>query len=125
MNVDWGLLADYALVDQRGKLSLIGIFNRLWTPSFPSLQPTVFLAFALTGEASRSAMAELRVWGPTKDLLVGGQQQVMFGTDGRASSIFQLAPLPLPAPGVYIFELLLDGTSAAHLELNVEQASQV
>ena len=118
------MLADYALVDQRGKLSLIGIFNCLWAPSFPSLQPTVFLAFALNGEPSRSATAELRVWGPTKDLLVGGQQQVLLGIDGRASSIFQLAPLPLPAPGVYIVELLLDGTSAVHLELNVEQAPQ-
>ena len=124
VKVEWSLLADYALVDQAGKLSLIGIFNRLWAPAFPSMQPVVFLVSSWTGEPNRSIASELRIWGPSKELLVGGQQPVQLGPDGRANGIFRMSPLPLPAPGNYIFELMLDGVSAAHVPLVVEQVTQ-
>jgi hypothetical protein len=123
-NVEWSLIADYAMVDQTGKLSLIGIFNRLWAPVFPSMQPVVFLVSAWAGEPNRAVTSELRIWGPSKELIVGGQQPVQLGPDGRANGIYRLSPLPLPTPGTYTFELMLEGVSAAHVPLPVEQMSQ-
>ena len=121
--IEWALLADYALVDTSGKLSLIGVFNRLRAPAFPSLQPVIFFASSMQGIANRAITSELRVWSPSKELLVGGQQQAQLGQDGRANGIYRLSPLPLTNPGTYIFELLLDGASAVHVPLDVEQVT--
>lgn len=124
VQADWAVVADYALIDQSGKLSVIGIFNRLWAPSFPSLHPVAHVVAALTGPANRSFTSELRFWSPTKELVVGGQQLSQIGPDGRAGAIFRLAPLPLPAPGEYIIELLVDGIGTLQIGLNVDQVPQ-
>jgi hypothetical protein len=119
--VDWALLADYALIDQTSKLSAVGIFDQLTAPAFPTLHPLLHLVWSCLGAPSHSLAVELRVWGPTKDLLIAGTQQAQTGPDGRANGVFRLSPFPLPAAGKYLFELLLDGTSARHLELRVMQ----
>jgi hypothetical protein len=117
----WTLIADYALVDSMGKLSVVGIFDKLWAPVFPSLHPVLFLVAAWAGMPNQLVVAELRVWGPAKELLVGGQQQVQFGPDGLAQGIFRLSPLPLPAAGEYVLELLAGGISLSHSTLTVVQ----
>lgn len=119
--VDWTLVADYALMDNMGKLSVLGIFDRLWAPAFPSLHPVLFLVAAWAGGPSQLVGCELRVWGPAKELLVGGQQPVQLGPDGHAHGIFRLSPLPLPAAGEYVFELLAGGISVSHSTLTVIQ----
>jgi hypothetical protein len=64
---------------------------------------------------------ELRVWGPSKEMIGSAQQHVELGPVGRSAGIIQLAPLPLPAPGEYVFELLGGGVSQKHVTVTVEQ----
>lgn len=121
IRVDWTLIADYALMDTLGKLSVLGIFDRLWAPGFPSLHPVLFLVASWAGAPNQLFGCELRAWGPAKELLVGGQQQVQLGPDGHAQGIFRLSPLPLPSPGEYVLELLAGGMSVSHSTLTVIQ----
>jgi hypothetical protein len=121
IRADWALLADYALVDQTGKLSVIGIFSRLWAPTFPSLHPVGFVVVAWTGAPEGSFNAELRLWSPLNEIVLGGQQIVQLGADGHAAGLMRLQPIPLPSPGKYVIELLADGNSATQVDLLVEQ----
>lgn len=121
--VDWALLADYALLDVTGKLSAIGIFSQLAAVAFPSVHPVIYFVSSCAAEPNRSVASELRVWSPVKELMIAGKQQVQLGSDGRANGVFRLSPLPLPMAGQYLFELLLDGVSALHLELSVLQVA--
>ena len=36
LRLEFAVLADYALVDQQGKLSVLGIFQHVWVASFPA-----------------------------------------------------------------------------------------
>jgi hypothetical protein len=117
--VAWAFLCDYAIVDAGGKVSIIGIFDRLFTQNFPAVHPILYLVAAWTGPPGGVLAVELRVWSPSQDLLVGAQQQIGFGPDGRSTGIFLLSPIPLPSPGDYLFELMAGETSVKHLRLGV------
>src|SRR4051794_5865323 len=39
----WLMVADHALLDTQGKLSVIGMFDRLFAPQFPSVHPIAFI----------------------------------------------------------------------------------
>jgi hypothetical protein len=116
------MLADYVLVDNAGKLSIIGIFDRLFAAPFPSLHPQLFIVARWTGGPSKAEATEIRAWSPGGELLVGAQQPLEFGPDGKANTIARLSPLPLPGPGDYTLELLAGGASIHHIPLAVESA---
>ena len=45
MHLDFAVIADYALVDQAGKLSVLGIFQHIWVQQFPAMHPRLHLAW--------------------------------------------------------------------------------
>lgn len=50
MHVDFAVVADYALVDQSGKLSVLGIFQHIWVQQFPAMHPRLHLVLRLKGK---------------------------------------------------------------------------
>ncbi len=120
VRVEWALICDYALVDTGGKLSLLGIFDRLFAANFPAVHPVLFIAAQWVGSPNLGIDVELRIWGPSKELIGSAQQHVQLTEKGQGAGILRLAPLPLPTTGEYIFELLGAGVSQAHLPLSVE-----
>ncbi len=51
--VDWALVCDYALIDTAGKLSVLGIFERLFAGNFPALHPVMYLVAQWSGAPCR------------------------------------------------------------------------
>ncbi len=49
MILDFAVIADYALVDQAGKLSVLGIFQHIWVQQFPATHPRLHLVLRLKG----------------------------------------------------------------------------
>src|SRR5438094_535370 len=47
MYLDFAVIADYALVDQAGKLSVLGIFQHIWVQQFPAMHPRLHLVLRL------------------------------------------------------------------------------
>src|SRR5947207_12950889 len=50
MYLDFAVIADYALVDQAGKLSVLGIFQHIWVQQFPAMHPRLHLVLRLKGK---------------------------------------------------------------------------
>src|SRR2546430_9815832 len=66
MHLDFAVVADYAIVDQAGKLSVLGIFQHIWVQQFPAMHPRLHLVLRLKGR--RTEIGEHRSEEHTSEL---------------------------------------------------------
>lgn len=124
MIVDFAVLADYALVDQHGKLSVLGIFQHVWVQNFPAVHPRTHLVIRVRGRRTEvgNHPVRIRFVDDAGNELVGGEGAIQFGeppagvTDIEAGAVL-VFDVPLPRAGHYAFEILLDGTAAMRVPL--------
>lgn len=116
MHVDFAVVADYALIDQQGKLSVLGIFQHVWVPSFPAVHPRTHLVVRVRGRRTEIGEHRLRIRfvDDRGQELIGGEGTVQFGeppagvTEIEAGAVL-VFDVPLPREGQYAFELALGG----------------
>jgi uncharacterized protein DUF6941 len=128
MHLDFAVVADYALVDQAGKISVLGIFQHIWVQQFPAMHPRLHLVLRLKGR--RTEIGEHRVNIRLADEggaeILGGNGTVTFAeppagvTDIEAAAIL-VFDVPFPHAGIYRFEITIDGEPAAEVPLSVSQ----
>jgi hypothetical protein len=124
VHVDFAVLADYALIDQQGKLSVLGIFQHVWVASFPAVHPRTHLVLRVRGRRTEIGEHRIRIrFVDDQDQeLMGGEGTVQFGeppagvTEVEAGAVL-VFDVPLPRPGTYAFEIRL-GESALRVPLS-------
>ena len=112
MQVDFAVLADYALIDQQGKLSVLGIFQHVWVASFPAVHPRTHLVLRVRGRRTEIGEHRIRIrfLDEQEQELIGGDGTVQFGeppagvTEVEAGAVL-VFDVPLPGPGLYGFEI--------------------
>jgi len=122
------VLADYALIDQAGKLSVLGLFQHVWVPHFPALHPRAHLVLRLKGRRTEIGEHRLRIRFVDDQgvKLVEGEGAVFFGeppagvTEVEAGAVL-VFDLPLPRAGSYAFEISLDAGDEYRVPLGVSQ----
>jgi hypothetical protein len=118
------LTADYALIDQQGKLSVLGIFQHVWLTKFPAVCPRTHLVLRVRGRRTEIGVHTIRIRFVEENgaELLGGEGTVQFGeppagvTDVEAGAVL-VFDIPLPRPGQYAFEITLDGELASRVPL--------
>jgi len=128
MHLDFAVVADYALVDQNGKISVLGIFQHIWVQQFPAMHPRLHLVLRLKGK--RTEVGEhgvrIRLLDEGDVEILGGNGSVNFAeppagvTEIEAGAIL-VFDVPFPHPGTYRFEITLDGERAAQVPITVTQ----
>jgi hypothetical protein len=126
--VDFAVVADYALVDQSGKISVLGIFQHIWVPQFPAMHPRMHLVLRLKGKRTEVGEHEVRIRladeGGTE--ILGGNGTVTFAeppagvVDIEAGAIL-VFDVPFPHAGVYHFEITVDNEKKADVPITVSQ----
>jgi hypothetical protein len=124
------VLADYALIDQQGKLSVLGIFQHVWVSEFPAVHPRTHLVLRVRGRRTEIGGHSIRIRFVDDQgaELLGGDGTVQFGeppagvTDVEAGAVL-VFDVPLPAGGQYAFEIVLDGEPALRVPLTASLAS--
>jgi len=119
VQIDFAVLADYALIDQQGKLSVIGIFQHVWVAQFPAAHPRTHLVLRVKGRRTEIGEHPMRIRfvDDQGQELMGGDGTVQFGepaagvTDVEAGAVL-VFDVPLPRPGAYAFEITLGGSVA-------------
>jgi hypothetical protein len=114
VRVDFAVLADYALIDQQGKLSVLGIFQHVWVQSFPAVHPRTHLVLRVRGRRTEIGEHRIRIRfvGDHDQELMGGEGTVQFGeppagiTEVEAGAVL-VFDVPLPRAGTYAFEIHL------------------
>jgi hypothetical protein len=118
------LTADYALIDQQGKLSVLGMFQHVWLTKFPAVCPRTHLVLRVRGRRTEIGVHTIRIRFVDDNgaELLGGEGTVQFGeppagvTDVEAGAVL-VFDIPLPRPGQYAFEITLDGELASRVPL--------
>ena len=128
MHLDFAVIADYALVDQAGKLSVLGIFQHIWVQQFPAMHPRLHLVLRLKGK--RTEIGEHHVQIRLRDEqdveILGGNGSVNFAeppagvTEIEAGAIL-VFDVPFPHAGGYRFEITIDGEMKAAVPVTVSQ----
>lgn len=132
MQVVLAALADYAMIDQAGRLSVVGIFSHVWVRRVPSVHPRTHLVVRLVGKRTEIGTHQLRIrfLDPRGEEVLGGEGSFTVGeppagvTDVEAGVILAY-DLPLPVMGRYTMEISLDGALVTTLPLGVAEFPQV
>ena len=126
MNIQLALVCDHAIIDQHGKLSVLGIFDRIWVERFPAIHPRLHLVLRLKGR--RTEIGDHTVLIQLVDMqgqeVLRGEGNVVIGeppagvVDIEAAAVLAF-DVPLERPGVYTFEIAVDGAHAASVPITV------
>lgn len=123
------LVADYANVDQGGKLNVLGAFGRIYAHNFPAAHQSMHLVVKLGADFGdfgqqkglnvrfRDADGKILLALPTIPFLIDPKNMPI----PEANFIIQVHNLILPAPGQYDFEVLVDDEEIGILPIAVEQ----
>jgi hypothetical protein len=124
VRVDFAVLADYALIDQHGKLSVLGMFQHVWVQTFPAVHPRTHLVVRVKGRRTDLGSHAIRIRfvdGEGRELL-GGEGTIQVNepaagvTEVEAGAVL-VFDVPLPAPGEYAFEIALEGQPPVRVPL--------
>lgn len=126
LRLDFAVIADYALVDQHGKLSVLGIFQHVWVAKFPAVHPRTHLVLRVRGRRTDIGTHAIRIRFVDEDdtELLGGEGSVQFGepasgvTEVEAGAVL-VFDVPLPRPGAYAFEISIAGGGVTRVPLTV------
>jgi hypothetical protein len=128
VHVDFAVVADYALVDQSGKLSVLGIFQHIWVQQFPAMHPRLHLVLRLKGKRTEVGehAVQIRLLDEQGSESLGGSGNVTFAeppagiTEIEAGAIL-VFDVPFPHAGAYRFEITIDGEEKAAVPVTVSQ----
>ena len=128
MEIDLALLADAATIDASGKLNILGIFDRIGVTQFPAQHGRVTLVLRFTAGTSEIGSHEVHIRlsdpGGAEVLSLNGEIQLAGGPgarDGiRVPHILNLDGLVFTGPGMYNFDVKVDGERHVSLPLSVE-----
>jgi hypothetical protein len=131
VHLDFAVVADYALVDQSGKISVLGIFQHIWVQQFPAMHPRLHLVLRLKGRRTEIGehAVHIRLVDDHGVEILGGSGSVTFAeppagvTEIEAAAIL-VFDVPFPHHGVYKFAITLDGEGAAEVPITVSQMPQ-
>lgn len=128
MKVQLALVCDYAIVDQAGKLSVIGIFERIWVERFPAVHPRLHLVLRLKGRrteiGNHPIVITLSDSGGRE--VLRGEGNVQIGeppagvTEVEAAAVLAF-DVPLEQAGLFHFDVLVDGAKEAEVPVTVTQ----
>ncbi len=128
MEIDLALLADAATIDASGKLNILGIFDRIGVAQFPAQHGRVTLVLRFTAGTSEMGSHEVHIRmsdpGGAEVLSLNGEVRLVGGAragDGiRVPHILNLDGLVFTGPGMYSFDVKVDGEHHVSLPLSVE-----
>jgi len=130
MDLDFGLLADAATVDSAGKLNVLGIFDRIQAHEFPARHGRLALVLRFSAGVAEAGLHDMgiRLRGPggTELLRLDGKMELGGGPadaeEGiKVPHILNLDGMTFPEPGVYFFDIFVDGTALLSIPLRLER----
>lgn len=129
MKTDFAVVCDYALVDQYGKLSVLGMFQHIWVAQFPTVHPRLHLVVRMRGKRTEVGQHHLRIRlvDDERTEVLSGDGTVTFNeppagvTEIEAGTVLAF-DVPFRKPGRYEFEVSIDGQVDTVVPITVAQA---
>ena len=129
MKVDLALACDYAIIDQFGKLSVLGIFEHIWVNQFPVVHPRLHLVMRLKGRRTEIGehQVSIRLNDQDDNEVFSGEGTVTFaeppaGVVEIEAGTVLVFDVPFEEAGKYHFDITIDDEIAACVPLSVDVA---
>ena len=117
-------LCDFAMTSSEGKLSIVGIFDRMFVSQTPAKFSRFFTVAILSGKPNSEAKISFTIQIPSKKELPGPKEMIIkFGSGGRTNLITDVANFPLPEIGEYKLFILANGKSLGSNSFFVSKTS--
>ncbi len=114
------VMCDFALVSKEGKLSIVGIFDRMFVTDLPSSFLRFFIVATVKGEPGIEHKIKVKAESPSgKDFFASNEISVTLGNNGRTHHITDVANFPLPETGEYKLKLLSQNKQLAKITFSV------
>jgi hypothetical protein len=130
MKVDFAVACDYALIDQYGKLSVLGIFKHIWVAQFPTVHPRLHLVVRLKGKRTEVGRHQLliRLVDEAGSEVLRGDGTVNFNEPPAGVLELEAGTVlafdtPFAHTGRYHFEISVDGRVETTVPISVSQAA--
>lgn len=98
---EWAVICDYAFLDARGKMCLIGIFDRIFAKTVPASHPQAALVVQLRGKPQEAIAVRIEIVRPTGGVLKRVEASGQMSDSGGAGLQLAFAPIQLPDYGDY------------------------
>jgi len=130
MEISYAVIADYANISREGKPNIMGIFDLIWTETFPCNHGQMFLVTSILAEPldTKNKDWEIKVIlydeNSEKILTIGGIfnfRNSPEGELGTANSILILNNLPFKEPGTYKFSIFIDNALKKEIRLKLSK----
>ncbi len=115
MQIDLATVCDYAIIDQHGKLSIMGIFSHIWVAKFPAVHPRAHLVLHLKGRRTEIGehRVRIRLVDEEENELINGDGTVNFaeppaGVLEISAGAILAFDIPFPKAGKYRFQIAVD-----------------
>jgi hypothetical protein len=124
------LIADEANISQEGKLNVLGVFDRIASPTFPMVHPKMVFVFRIEagyGDGGEAIPVRVRLVDADGGVLfeAGGEivaPAVEPGEFATAHQLFTLLGTRFPQPGLYKFVINLGNLTAHETPMTAVQA---
>jgi hypothetical protein len=126
MQIDLAVVCDYALLDQGGKMSILGVFDVMGGPKYPLTQPRLFVCLRLgcrSIESGTNHTLALAIHDADGNQLAhaGGPFQVgravLPGAPISVQAMLQFVGVTFPHPGQYSVEIAVDNNHLKSIPL--------
>jgi len=112
--IDKLLLCDNAFLSRENKLSIIGIFDDIYSDNIPTIHPTMYLVGMITGVANLKDKITLEITNE-KEIRILKNMEIEIGTGffGKGNFIIQITMLKLENYGTYNINILKENKKIA------------
>jgi hypothetical protein len=99
---------DYAMISQDGKLSIIGIFDRIFVRNLPAQHPSMCFVVVAKGAPGSDHKMKLVITGPSGNKINEIPIQIKTNNEGHFNVIATLNNLPITEQGVLTIDCFDD-----------------
>lgn len=131
MKIPMALIADEANLSREGKLNVLGVFDRIASPTFPVMHPKMVFVFRIEaeyGDGGRKVPVRVRLMDADGGVLfdAGGEivaPSVQPGEFATTHQLFALLGTGFEQPGMYKFVITLGDLPPHETPLSVVQVA--
>ena len=102
---EWAILCDYTFKDERGKMCVIGIFDRIFAVNVPTHQNQAAIVMKLTGDVGEKVEFKAEIIRPTGGTLGKITGNGTINDSGTLEINVNVQRMPLPDWGIYSFNI--------------------
>lgn len=114
-------LADYAMTGEDKKLSVIGIFDKVFVRALPSNHARMSFVVTFVGESNTTEDVKLRIETPSGKEAFTADVKLSFGENGKFNFVSNFEGFPIEEAGTYVFSFVEGKSEIVSFNLDIIQ----